>query len=135
MSIPVELDALQAKTEEYGWAYLLTVNDDQTPKIVAITPEWEGGALVADVGGGSVRNASVRPSVTLTYPPLDPADYTLIVDGDAEPIAAPDGDRDAPANGLRFVPRGAVLHRPAPAGFTGSATGCSHDCAPVESPA
>lgn len=125
MSIPVELDALQAKTEEYGWAYLLTVNDDQTPKIVAITPEWRDGALVADVGGGSVRNASSRSSVTLTYPPLDPTDYTLIVDGDADPI-------DCGGAGLRFVPRGAVLHRPAPAGFSGSATGCSHDCAPVE---
>ena len=131
MSIPVELDALQAKTEEYGWAYLLTVNDDQTPKVVAITPQWDGGALVADVGGGSIRNASARSTVTLTYPPLDPTDYTLIVDGRAEPV---DGGAEGSTT-LRFVPSGAVLPRPAPAGFTNSATGCSHDCAPVESPA
>lgn len=125
MSIPVELDALQAKTGEYGWAYLLTVNDDLTPKIVAITPTWDGSALVADVGGGSVRNISARPTVTLTYPPLDPTDYTLIVDGKATRVDGGDA-------GIRFDPTGAVLHRPAPAGFEGSATGCSHDCAPVD---
>ena len=125
MSIPVELDALEAKTSEYGWAYLLTVNDDGTPKIVAVTPEWSDGAMTADVGGGSVRNISRRRSVTFAFPPLDPSDYTLIVDGTASA-----GPEDAAA--IRFEPSGAVLHRPAPAGFTGSATGCSHDCAPVE---
>ena len=122
MSIPVELDALEAKTSEYGWAYLLTVNDDETPKVVAITPTWDGGALVVGVGGGSARNIGTRPTVTLTYPPLgDPDDYTLIVDGTAE--------RDGDA--IRFAPTGAVLHRPAPAGFENSVTGCGHDCAPV----
>lgn len=127
MSIPVELDALQAKTEEYGWAYLLTVNDDQTPKVVAISPQWADGGLVADVGGGSSRNIASRSTVTLTYPPLDPTDYTLIVDGEASPDASGSGD-----TAVRFVPTGAVLHRPAPPGFSNSATGCSHDCAPVD---
>ena len=125
MSIPVELDALQAKTEEYGWAYLLTVTDEQTPKVFAITPEWTDGELTASVGGGSVRNIASRSTVTLTYPPLDPDDYTLIVDGAATVVSVDDQT-------IRFVPTGAVLHRPAPAGFTNTTTGCSHDCAPVE---
>ena len=51
-NLVAELDALQAKTEEYGWAYLLTVTDDQTPKVVAVTPEWADGGLTASVGGG-----------------------------------------------------------------------------------
>lgn len=127
MSIPVELDALEAKAAEYGWAYLLTVTDDQTPKIVAVRPEWAGGEMIIREGGGSARNSEARPSVTLAYPPLDPGDYTLIVDGTAS-VDRADPDRVA----IRFAPSGAVLHRPAPEGFAGSATGCSHDCAPVE---
>jgi hypothetical protein len=126
MSIPVELDALEAKTTEYGWAYLLTVGDDLRPKIVASPPDWHDGVLCFRAGGGSARNAIARSSVTVTFPPLDPDGYTLIVDGDA----TVDESGDAPL--VHVAPSGAVLHRPAPAGFTNSATGCSHDCAPVD---
>jgi hypothetical protein len=124
MSIPVELLALESATAEYGWAYLLTVSDAGTPKIVALTPTWDGDEMVLGVGGGSARNVAARPSVTVAYPPLDPEGYTLIVDGEARVT----GDDE-----VRFAPSGAVLHRPAPAGFVNTATGCGHDCAPVES--
>ena len=83
MSIPVELDVLEAKTHEYGWAYLLTVGDDLRPKIVACPPEWHDGVMCFAAGGGSARNSLARPSVTVTFPPLEPDGYTLIVDGDA----------------------------------------------------
>ena len=71
-----------------------------------------------------VRRAtrSDRPVVTLCYPPTEPDGYSLIVDG----TAAVDGEST-----VRFSPSGAVLHRPAPAGFVGSATGCGNDCEPV----
>lgn len=128
MSIPVELDALEAKTSEYGWAYLLTVNDDQTPKIVAVRPTWDASTLGIDERGRSARNASARPTVTLTYPPIDPTGYTLIVDGTA--TVSSEDRHSGPA--IRFSPIGAVLHRPAPDDFAGSATGCSHDCAPID---
>jgi hypothetical protein len=77
-------------------------------------------------GGRSARNSAARSTVTLSYPPIDPTGYTLIIDG----TATVDSSGDAPS--IAFAPTGAVLHRPAPAGFEGSATGCSHDCAPVE---
>ena len=126
MSIPVELPALELKTTEYGWAYLLTVTDVGTPKIVAVTPAWDGSEMVLGVGGGSARNAAARPDVTVAYPPLDADGYTLIVDG----VARVAGDEE-----IRLAPTGAVLHRPAPPGFENGATGCGHDCAPVESAA
>lgn len=126
MSIPVQLDALEAKTQEYAYAYLLTVNDDQTPKIVAVRPTWNGPTMQIAEGGRSARNSADRSTVTLSYPPIDPTGYTLIIDGTA--TVTPSGDSSV----ISFAPSGAVLHRPAPADFEGSATGCSHDCAPVE---
>ena len=125
MSIPVAIEDLAAATGEYRWAYLLTVRDDLRPHIVAVTPTWDGGCLVVDVGRGTARNASARSSISLCYPPVDDGGYSLIVDGDAEL----EGEST-----LRLSPSGAVLHRPAPEGFTGSATGCGNDCEPVGPP-
>ena len=125
MSIPVAIPDLRSKAAEYGWAYLLTVGGDQRPKVVAVTPTWEGGELVMPVGGGTAANAEVRSSISLCYPPTEPDGYSLIVDGTAMVAETDDGRT------VRFRPTGAVLHRPAPEGFVNSATGCSHDCAPV----
>lgn len=122
MSIPVAIDDLAAATGEYGWAYLLTVRDDLRPHIVAVTPEWDGDLLVMSVGRGTARNAAERSSISLCYPPVVDGGYSLIVDG----AAAVDGEST-----VRFAPSGAVLHRPAPDGFSGSATGCGNDCEPV----
>lgn len=126
MSIPVELDVLEAKTREYGWAYLLTVGDDGRTKIVAGTPDWHDGVMCFLAGGGSARNAAARSAVVVAFAPFDPDGYTLIVDGDA----TVDDTGEAPR--VHVAPSGAVLHRPAPAGFTNTTTGCSHDCAPVD---
>ncbi len=126
VSIPVELDALQATTEEYGWAYLLTVTDDDRPKIVAVTPTWGDGSLLVHAGGGTARNAAARPAVTLAYPPVERDGYTLIVDGLARV------ETEGEATVVRIAPSGAVLHRAAPEGFVNTATGCSHDCQPVD---
>ena len=122
MSIPVAIDDLAAATGEYRWAYLLTVRDDLRPHIVAVTPSWDGEQLTMDVGRGTARNAANRPSISLCYPPVEDGGYSLIVDGDASV------ERDAV---VRFAPTGAVLHRPAPDGVTGSATCCGNDCEPV----
>ncbi len=129
MSIPVAIDDLAAAIGEYGWAYLLTVRDDLRPHIVAVTPAWDGEQLVMDVGRGTARNASARSSISLCYPPADVGGYSLIVDGEAVDREAVDGEAT-----VRFAPTGAVLHRPALAGFTGSATGCGNDCEPVGPP-
>jgi hypothetical protein len=122
MSIPVAIDDLAAAIEQYGWAYLLTVRDDLRAHIVAVRPAWDDAELVMEVGRGTARNASERRAVSLCYPPAEPDGYSLIIDGDA----SMEGEFV-----MRFAPTGAVLHRPAPAGFTGSVTGCGNDCAPV----
>lgn len=104
MSIPVAIDDLASTTAEYGWAYLLTVRDDLRPHVVAVSPTWDGDHLVVHVGRGTAGNAAQRPSISLCYPPTDVGGYSLIVDGTAEV-----GDDQS----VRFVPTGAVLHRPA----------------------
>ncbi len=127
MSIPVEIPDLQEALRDYGWAYLLTVRDDARPHVVAVSPSWDGGHLVAAVGGGTARNAAARPQVSLCYPPADPDGYSLIVDGTAN-VSGPDGEQV-----VRFAPSTAVKHRPAPDGFGGSPSGCASDCEPVSS--
>jgi len=122
MSIPVAIADLVAKTEEYDWAYLLTVRDDQRPHIVAVSPVWNGEFLTVDVGRRTSQNVSARPSISLCYPPTEAGAYSLIVDGQGHVV----GDDE-----VQFSPTDAVLHRPAPAGFEGSSTGCGSDCVPV----
>jgi hypothetical protein len=104
MSIAVALSDLQEKTHEFGWAYLLTVRDDLTPHVVAVSPSWVDDALVMSVGKGSARNATARPAVTLCFPPVDTMGFSLIVDGTASVHA---GDV------VTLQPTAAVLHRPA----------------------
>jgi hypothetical protein len=124
MSLPVAIDDLAAATAEYGWAYLLTVRDDLRPHVVAVSPVWDGDDLVIEVGRGTARNAAVRSSISLCYPPVDDGGYSLIVDGDAAVVDD---------TTVRLTPSGAVLHRPAPSGAATSSTGCASDCAPVGS--
>ncbi|MDX2378926.1 MAG: pyridoxamine 5'-phosphate oxidase family protein [Acidimicrobiia bacterium] len=124
MSIPVAIPDLAGALDGYGWAYLLTVKDDLRPHTVAVTPTWSRDALVMEVGRGSAVNAAARSSITLCYPPLESDGYSLIVDGQA----TVDGSL------ITFTPSTAVLHRPAPAGFEGSASGCGNDCRPVTQP-
>lgn len=125
MSIPVALPDLAVAISEYGFAYLLTVRDDLRAHIVAVTPTWDGEFLVMEVGGGTAHNAIERPSISLCYPPVEVGGYSLIIDGAATLVGA---------STVTFAPSGAVLHRPAPAGFGGSSTGCGNDCEPVGPP-
>jgi hypothetical protein len=112
MSIPVAIADLAAATSEYGYAYLLTVRDDLRAHVVAVTPTWDGESLVMQVGRGTARNATRRPSISLCYPPRDEGGYSLIVDGDA--VVEDDST-------ITFAPTAAVLHRPAPVIGGGSA--------------
>ena len=133
MSIPVELDALEAKCGEYTWAYLLTVRPDATPHLVSLSPQWADGAVMLSVSPGTARNAATGKTVTLCYPPLDHDGYSLIIDGTVAPTAD-DGAVPEGKQLVRFMPSGAVLHRSATPGFENSATGCANDCVPVDAP-
>lgn len=125
MSIPVAIADLVAKTEEFDWAYLLTVRDDQRPHVVAVSPVWLGESLTMNVGRRTADNVNARSSISLCYPPVEPGGYSLIVDGEAHAASAGE---------VRFAPTGAVLHRPATEESEASSTGCGSDCVPVSEP-
>ena len=124
MSISVAIPDLADALDDYGWAYLLTVRDDLRPHTVAVTPAWSGEALVMEAGRRTAANAASRAEISLCYPPREADGYSLIVDG----VASVEGSV------ISFSPSTAVLHRPAPAGFEGSPTGCASDCLPVTDP-
>jgi hypothetical protein len=113
MSVAVDLDALAERVAEYGArAYLLTVTDDQTPHAVSVHVELHDGRLVTSVGRTTGANLAQRPTVTLLWPPSEPAgEYSLIVDGAA---VGPVGEGE-----VSFEPTAAVLHRVADAAGDG----------------
>jgi hypothetical protein len=110
VSIAVPIPELFEQVDRWGWCYLLTVSDDERPHLLALRPTVIGVGddrrLRLDAGGGrACRNADVRPSVTLVFPPAEHADgFSLVVDGDASV-----GD-----DYVDVRPTWAVLHRPAP---------------------
>jgi hypothetical protein len=114
MSIAVELEAVaEVASQQMPFAYLLTVSDNDTVHLVAITPSIGDGEITCEAGKTSCANASARGRVSLLWPPTVPSDYSLIVDGDARV----DGSI------VQITPTRAVRHRPAPGG--------GNDCAPV----
>jgi hypothetical protein len=115
MSIAVELDAVaEVAAQQMPFAYLLTVSENDTVHLVAISPSIGEGVITCEAGKTSCANASARGRVSLLWPPAVPSDYSLIVDGDA----SVDGSV------VRITPTRAVRHRPAPGG--------GNDCAPVD---
>jgi len=86
MSIPVELSDLATAMARYRFAYLLTGADQGAPHAIAITPTLDGSTLVVvvqGVGRRTGKNLQTRAEVALVWPPLEAADYSLIVDGSA----------------------------------------------------
>lgn len=123
MSIKVDLDQLADALAEFTFAYLITVGDDYRAHTVAVDPVLADGVLdVAPIGNGTRKNVAQRDGVTLVWPPREPGGYSLIVDGQGR---ASDG-------ALKVVPSRAVLHRPAAPNSPAAATGCLHDCVPIE---
>ena len=108
MSVEVSIEELFQQVDGWGFCYLVTVSDDQRPHLLALNPlvEQRDGQQVLrfDAGGGrACRNATVRPQVTLVFPPRD-GGMSLVVDG----VADVDGST------VDIAPTWAVLHRAAP---------------------
>ena len=85
----------------------------------------DGVIDVGPIGKSTSKNLAKRDGVTLVWPPREPGGYTLIVDGRGQPT-----DADT---ALKVVPSRAVLHRKAAPDSPATATGCLHDCVPLES--
>jgi hypothetical protein len=124
MNIEVALGKLRTAISERGaGAYVLTVSDDGAPHSVHQDVQWDGAALVADVGARTAANASARPRVSLLFPLRNEGDYSLIVDGMGVIERGQQGPR------LRVSPTRAVFHRAGPPADPTSS--CGADCVPV----
>lgn len=119
MSIDVTLRQLAQTLTRFDRAYLVTIGDDARAHVVDVSTTLRDDTLIiADPGRRTRANVAARPSVTLVWPPTDPDDHSLIMDGAG-------ALRD---DALTVTPTRAVLHRSArPASGTGGG-GCDSDC-------
>jgi hypothetical protein len=119
MSIDVSLQQLADTLTRYDFAYLVTVGDNQRAHVVAVHPtRAKDTLLVGDPGRKTHAYLTAHPLVTLVWPPTDPRDYSLIIDGVGS----------MQDNQLAITPTRAVLHRPAPPQTTATGGGCQSDC-------
>lgn len=122
MSTNVDLARLADALRDYGFAYLITVDDSYRAHTTTVTPVLTAGVVdVGPVGRHSRANLSAHDSATLVWPPPEPGGYSLIVDGHAE---VPDHD----TGGVRVTPTRAVLHRPATEDSPPATCGPAYDC-------
>jgi hypothetical protein len=99
----VSLAELGETLAGYPWGYLLTVAEDGRPRVRAVPTAFADGLLTCRTGDGARLNVTARPNVSMVFPSPEPGGYSLIVDGDAAPLA----------DGVVLTPTGAVLHRAA----------------------
>lgn len=106
MSIQVTLPELAETLTRYHFAYLMSVGDDERAHVVAVNTRLAGDTLILSNTGRRARgNVGARPSVTLVWPPTDPTEFSLIVDGVASLLE----------DEIAIAFTSGVLHRPAPA--------------------
>lgn len=103
----------------YCFAYLVTIGDDARTHVVPVhaTPANDT-LLVRGLGRKTHANIAAHPAVTLVWPPADPSDYSVIVDG----VGSIRGEE------LAVAPIRAVLHRPVQSQTITSGEGCQSDC-------
>jgi hypothetical protein len=121
MSIKVKVEDLGDEIATRGSAcFVVTVGSDAVPKVHHSTVSWRSteNQIVAEVGGGTARNALERSAVTLVWPAPDsrPGLLHLLVDGTA---VIADADADPPT--VVIAPTSAIRHRVA---------GDGHACGP-----
>ncbi|OBI47474.1 hypothetical protein A5707_19550 [Mycobacterium kyorinense] len=118
MSKKVDLDRLADTLRDYGFAYVISVDDDYRAHTAAVTPVLNDGVLrIGTVGRHTRANTEAHRDVTVLWPPQTPGGYSLIVDGHAETI-----------DPLTVRPTRAVLHRPATSDSPPSTCSPAYDC-------
>jgi hypothetical protein len=102
MSVPVALDELARRVEEFGdHPFLVTTSPDGKPHIVSVSASFDGERFSSPAGRTSRANVAGGASVTLLWPgPGGP--YALLVDGDGHV------EREET---VTVTPTRAVLHR------------------------
>ena len=120
----VDFERLAAAMRDYSFAYLLTVDDAYRVHTVTVKPELYDHILdVGLIGGRTRTNLASRNSATVLWPPSQPDDYSLIVDGRVEIASSSDQ-----VIRLTIVPTRALLHRNAAPDSAAAAAGYLHDC-------
>ncbi|OHV03858.1 hypothetical protein [Mycobacterium talmoniae] len=118
MSKKVDLARLADTLRDYGFAYVISVDDRYTAHTAAVTPQLNDGVLhVGAVGRHTRANVEAHPDVTLLWPPQVPGGYSLIVDGHA-----------TGTDPLTVAPTRAVLHRPVTVDSPPSTCSPAYDC-------
>jgi hypothetical protein len=103
VSVPVALDELRQRVEEFGsHPFLVTTSADGRAHVVSVAAPFDGSRFSMPVGRTSRANAAANETVTLLWPGAG-GPYGLIVDGAAEV--------DIEAELLNVTPTRAVLHR------------------------
>lgn len=121
MSKKVDLTQLAGLLRDYGFAYVISVDDDFHPHTTAVTPALQDGVLhVGAVGRHTRANLGTHPAATVLWPPPVAGGYSLIVDGHARSI-----------DPLTITPTRAVLHRPAGEDSPPSTCGPAYDCVEI----
>lgn len=121
MTKAIDFDALASRISEYGFAYLITVGENDRIHTSPVNPVVTADHLAVLSPSDRVQaNTGARPNLSLVWPPGTADGYSLIVDGQA----LVDTDTDA----LRITPTRAVLHRPEPRPEPGDGQVCGSDC-------
>lgn len=123
MSIKVDVADIARTLRDFDLAYLISVDPQGRPKVIAVQLQVEGAALVSLHGSrGTAANLESNRSVTVLCPPREPSGMSLLIDGQA----SAEGER------FRITPESAILHRPAPPGSAPKPEGeCRNDCEPL----
>ena len=80
------MTGLREQLDAYGpAAHLVTVGDGGRPHVVSVVVEADGDRLRTTAGHTTSANATANPAVTLVWAAPPGEDYTLLVDGRAEP--------------------------------------------------
>ncbi len=102
-------------------AYLLTVSKSG-PHTNNVTIDLHGGRIGCNVGVSASKNIADQPNVSLFWPPIEPGDYALIVNGTAVSERGLTGPTMAEITVTK-----SVLHRPG-ARPDDSDGPCASDC-------
>src|SRR5687768_1294658 len=86
MSVPVALEALWTEISKFGdHPYLVTVSPDHRSHVVSVVAGRGEESVVVHAGKTSRANVDANPAATLMWPAAPGGDYSLILDGVAEP--------------------------------------------------
>ncbi|MFV0369489.1 MAG: hypothetical protein ACK5KM_13615 [Hyphomicrobiaceae bacterium] len=116
------LRTLADAIEHYGReAYLLTIAADG-PHTSNVTIDFHDGLINCVIGNSAAKNIAGDTHVSLFWPPAEPSDYAMILNGKAKGL-----QQTAGATQVQITITKSVLHRPGPKPADSDGP-CASDC-------